>query len=81
MKLDQYHVIKESQDDPMAIVKPSLIRAETMLELAHGGPQRKSNPIVRKPTYYELQDVRMNRRLSGIDLLGPLSNRFKVPDE
>ena len=54
MKLDEYHVRKESEDDPMAIVKPSLIRAETMLEQAHEGPQRKSNPIVRKATYYEL---------------------------
>ena len=81
MNLDEYHVGKDSEDDMMAIVKPSLIRAETMLELAHEGPQRKSNPIVRKATYYELPEVRMNRRLSGIDLLGPLSNRFKVPDE
>jgi hypothetical protein len=65
----------------MAIVKPTLIRAETMMELAHELPPRKSNPIVRKATYYELPDIKMNRRLSCIDLLGPLGNRIKVPKE
>jgi hypothetical protein len=36
---------------------------------------------VRKPTYYELKDVKLNRRLSFVDLLGPLSNTIKVPVE
>ena len=65
----------------MAIVKPTLIWAETMMELAAEVPPRRSNPIVRKASYYELQDVKMNRRLSTIDLLGPLSNHIKVPKE
>ena len=37
--------------------------------------KHKSRVICRKATYYEMKDVHLDRRLSNVDILGPISNK------
>ena len=40
--------------------------------------QKSQNRVIcRKQTYYELKDVKLNRRLSNFDILGPLTNKLR----